>query len=41
MEVRQCSVVDCLKRRLQRPAKERGGREESKQVIGGEERGEE
>ena len=24
VEVRQCSRVDCLKRRLQRPAKEKG-----------------
>lgn len=36
MEVRQCSRVDCLKRRLQRPAKEKGGREGSRQVIEGE-----
>lgn len=26
VEVRQCSRVDCLKRRLQRPAKRKGGR---------------
>lgn len=35
VEVRQCSGVDCLKRRLQRPAKEKGGRKGSRQVMGG------
>lgn len=38
VEVRQRFRVDCLKRRLHGPAKEKGGRERSRQVIGAEEK---